>query len=212
MRRIMILILLVSSLTPVFPALDFPSAEIDPDPTRGQNHTLNLTFSPENVYRYEIGFSSNPVTAESESVGRIEGNEFKLETKQDSNGFYGSRTEGAYLYWKIMSSQTVKISVALESELMYDSAGTEDSGDDDRINWMIAWDGENPSSTYSNGNYEYDFDETKYVYLHTGESNTNDIDSVKLSMETERIGAEAIGNHYAQRYSANILVRVEAVS
>ena len=141
MRRIMILILLVSSLTPVFPALDFPSAEIDPDPTRGQNHTLNLTFSPENVYRYEIGFSSNPVTAESESVGRIEGNEFKLETKQDSNGFYGSRTEGAYLYWKIMSSQTVKISVALESELMYDSAGTEDSGDDDRINWMIAWDG-----------------------------------------------------------------------
>lgn len=211
MKRMIICILFVFILflTPVFSALDF--SEAGSDPARGEKHTLNLSFTPENVYKYEVGFSSNSVTIDSESVGRIEGNEFKLETKQDSNGYYGALTEKAYLYWKIVSSQNVKISVALESELMYDSAGTDESADDDKINWLISWDGEPSGSTYNNGTYEYGFVDTKYVHLHNGQSNTRDIDSVQLKMETERISANDIGKHYAQRYSANILVKVEAV-
>lgn len=211
MKRIIICIsfVFISFLTPVFSALDFSKA--GSDPARGETHTLNLSFEPEAVYKYEVGFSSNSVTSESESVGRIEGNEFKLGTRQDTNGYYGALTEKAYLYWKIVSSQNVKISVALESELMYDSAGTDESADDDKINWLISWDGEHSDSTYNNGIYEYSFIDTKYVHIHNGQSNTRDIDSVQLTMETERLSAEDIRNHYAQRYSSNILVKVEAV-
>ena len=201
MKRLFLIVLIfVSSLSYLFCELEEAT-----DVARKLEYKLDLFFEPEQIYSYEVGFSSSPVTQESESVGRIEGNAFSLNTLEDGAYVYGSLTEGAYLYWKIISSQNVTIYVALEDALSYDNSSNAET-----IDWALSWDGDHPSSTNANNGYTYGFDNNRYVHKHTGDSLPRDIDSVKLTMETEHISADNIGNYYAQRYAANIMVKVEA--
>lgn len=204
MKRIVFLVILfISSLSSLFSELVFDNT----DQARQQTFELPLSFTPENVYSYEVGFSSSAVTEESESVGSIQGNAFELSTLQDGDYVYGSLTEGAYLYWKIISSENVTIYIALDEALSYSSGSSDNTAQE--IDWKLEWDGSNPGSTYTDV-YNYNFADNRYVHKHTGENGKRDINSVKLTIETEHIPVAGIGNYYAQRYEANIMVKVEA--
>ena len=204
-RRFIIASLFMFSLSPLFCALDFTSKE----PSQGENFTLPLSLNTNDVYTYEVGFSSTPVSSESETVGRIDSNAFRLATMTDdaTGNIYGSLSEGAYIYWKIISPQSVKIYVALENKLSY-TPGT--SSGIDEIDWALSWDGENSASTLNGGSYTYEFTENNFVHYHSGKSGNRDIGSVKLTIKTEKISPAEIGNHYAQRYEANIMIKVKA--
>ena len=204
-RRFIIASLFMFSLSPLFCALDFTSG----NSSQGDKFSLSLSLNTNDVYTYEVGFSSTQVSSESETVGRIDGNAFRLATMTDdaTGNIYGSLSEGAYIYWKIISPQSVKIYVALENKLSY-TPGT--SSGIDEIDWALSWDGENSASTLNGGIYTYAFTENNFVHSHSGESGNRDIGSVKLTIETEKISPAEIGNHYAQRYEANIMIKVEA--
>ena len=168
---------------------------------------LNLTLDFDYAAYYYFGFSMGPVDANND-VTPVPSDGFELYTAaDDGSGYIKTNQRTAHVFWNVVSTQPVTLQLSIDSPLYpIDESGnliTNVEG----IDWYIAWDTGNLSSSDNTGPIDF-----ATINGHEADevATTSMISSKPITISTESILRSDLNQMIASRYTAQLVLGVKA--